>query len=435
MLGVDQEPRRYLVGQAPHLQVNRPDIQVLFAEARRRRRRRRLLGAAVSLILAGAVIAGVIAGGGAHGGAMRSSDGERSAATMKSQASRLLLPSARLAWLDNGILTMGDPVTGAIRTGPAVDAGTSAPLVFAAGRLYWADANRDRAPVREYNLATGKIGHLQPGEAVFASSNGRHLYIARSISELLELPADGSGRPVVLRAPAGWYMSGLAAGWIPTQAAGAIIVYSSPAPDYVEPTARAGLWNPATGRVRILGVGTTIFGAYTPRGSRYSLVAWVPPGRKIALDYSLRITNTSTGATVVVHSPLHHGFAASGAPAFSPGGKLMAVFVRTGRLGYSNGLSRLAIVDTRTGAVRLVPGAALDTTEDAFWAIWLPDSQQILAGALGSAYLVDARTLAVRPFTYFGSSTDGFSAVVLPVRHEAERGTLPPTVTGVTPRS
>ena len=95
----------------------------------------------------------------------------------------------------------------------------------------------------------------------------------------------------------------------------------------------------------------------------------------------------------------------------------MAVFVRTARLGSETGMSRLAIVNTSTGAVRLVPGTVLDTTEDAFWAIWLPGSQQVLlAGAVGSSYLVDARTLAVRPFRYFGNSSDGFSAVVLPSR-------------------
>jgi hypothetical protein len=209
-------------------------------------------------------------------------------------------------------------------------------------------------------------------------------------------------------------MSGLTAGWLPIQAAGAIIVYSSTTPDYVRHTARVGLWNASTGRVRVLGRGISIFGAYTSAAGRYSLVAWAPDSREYAADDSLRITSTSTGATVTVRSPLHHGFVASGAPAFSPGGKQMAIFVRTARLGYSSGLSRLAIVDTSTGAVRLVPGTALYTTEDAFWAIWLPGSQQVLAGAVGSAYLVDAQTLAVRPFRYFGTSSDGFSAVVLP---------------------
>jgi hypothetical protein len=398
--------------------VPSPDIEVLFAEARRRRRRRRLVGTAVSLVLAGAAAAGVIAGGGRHGAAIRTSDGKRPAVAAKSQASRLGLPAVRLAWLDNGLLMVGDPAAGAFRTGPAVDASTSAPLVFAAGRLYWADSYRDDAPIREYDLATGGVRYLQRGEAVFASIDGRHLYIARSSRVLLELPADGSGRPVVLGTPAGWYMSGLSAGWVPMQAAGGIIVHSRDDQRKIPARMREGLWNPATGRVRILGAGIDVVGVYTPPGARYSLLAWAPAVREFARDDSLRITGTSTGATVVVRSPLHHGFAASGAPAFSPDGKQMAVFVRTARLGSSSGMSRLAIVDTSTGAVRLVPGTALDTTEDAFWAIWLPGSQRVLAGAVGSAYVVDPRTLAVRPFTFFGSSTDGFSAIVLPARRE-----------------
>jgi hypothetical protein len=418
MLVADQELRRCPVGESPCLKVDGTDIHVLFAEARRRQRRRRLRRAAICLILAGGVVAGVIAGGGGHGAATRRGNGNRPAMAARSQAPRLALPSVRLAWLDYDQLMIGDLATGSPHGGPAVDASTTAPLVVADQRLYWADANRDRAAIREYDLATGKIEYLPRGDAVFASTDGRHLYIARGSRDLLELPADGSGHPVVLRSPAGWYMSDLTAGWAPTQAAGGIIVDSSPVQDYVPPTARVGLWDPATGRVRTLGVGILIFGVYTPPGARYSLMVWVPPTRKIALNYSLRITNTATGATVVVRSPLHHGFAAGGAPSFSPGGKEMAVFVRTAALGSENGMSRLAIVNTSTGAVRIVPKTALYTTEDAFWTIWLPHSERVLAGALESAYVVDAGTLAVRPFTYFGNSTGGFSAVVLPTPHQ-----------------
>jgi hypothetical protein len=93
----------------------------------------------------------------------------------------------------------------------------------------------------------------------------------------------------------------------------------------------------------------------------------------------------------------------------------MAVFVRTAPLGSSNGMSQLAIISTRSGTVRLVPGTRLNTTEDAFWAMWLPSSQRILAGAMGSAYVVDARTLTVRPFSFLPSNV-GFSAVVVPAR-------------------
>ncbi len=400
------------VVDAPAFQVDGLDIEVLFAEARRRRRHRWLRVVAVSLVLVAAVAVGITVSGGGHGAAIRRGDGRPPAVTARSQPSRLALPAVQLAWVDNGSLMVGDPATGAVRAGPGIDASTSAPLVFAAGQLYWADANRDRAPIRDYDLATGKIRYLPRGEAVFTSTDGRNLYIARNNHLLLELPANGSGRAVLLSAPAGWHMSGITFGWAPTVAAGGIIVYSSGNQDYVPPGAREGLWNPATGQVRILGVGIGLFGVYTPPEARYSLVAWVPPSRDRALVDSLRITNTSTGATVVVRSPLHDGFVAGGGPAFSPGGTEMAVFVRTARLGSSNGMSQLAIVSTRTGVVRLVPGTKLYSTEDAFWAVWLPGSEGIIAGALASAYAVDARTLAARPFTFFPSN-DGFSATVL----------------------
>jgi hypothetical protein len=183
----------------------------------------------------------------------------------------------------------------------------------------------------------------------------------------------------------------------------------------VPSTATEGLWDPTTGQVRILGAGIGLFGVYTPHGGSYSLVAWAPARRGVAEAYSLRISNTLTGTTVAVHSPLSFGFVVEGAPAFSPGGAQMAAFVRTGRLGSSDGMSQLAIVDTRTGAVHLVPGTALYTTEDAFWALWLPGGERVLAGSVGSAYSVDARTVTARPFSFF-ASTDGFSAVVAPAR-------------------
>ncbi len=80
-----------------------------------------------------------------------------------------------------------------------------------------------------------RSGTCRAGEAVFTSLDGRNLYIARNSHVLLELPADGSGRAVVLRAPAGWHMSGITSGWAPTVAAGGIIVYSSGNQDYVPP--------------------------------------------------------------------------------------------------------------------------------------------------------------------------------------------------------
>ena len=414
MLDAEQEPMHgsAVVALDPHPL----DIEVLFVQARQRRRRRRLiLGAAASLVLSGAVAVGVTVGGGG-GGAVQGGGIRPPVPPASSQSSRLALPAVHLAYLDNGSLVIGDPATGALHVGPAVNASSSGPLVSAAGWLYWADANADSAAIRGYDLATGKIEYLPRGEAVFTSADGRDLYIARNSHTLLELRTDGSGRAVVLRAPVGWFMSELRAGWAPTVAAGGVIVSSSDNQNYVPSTATEGLWNPTTGQVRILGVGMGLFGVYTPPGGSYSLVAWAPARRDVAEAYSLRISNTLTGTTVAVHSPLSFGFVAEGAPAFSPGGAQMAAFVRTGRLGSSNGMSQLAIVNTRTGAVHLVPGTALYTTEDAFWALWLPGGQRVLAGSVGSAFAVDARTLTARPFSFF-ASTDGFSAVVAPARH------------------
>jgi hypothetical protein len=413
MLDTEQGPRVSSVVDAAGLLVRGPEIELLFAQARRRRRRRRLLGVAGSVVLAAAVVARVTIGGGGNGTAVRGGDGRRPEATTNASSSRLALPSVRLAWVDNGNLVVGDPATGALRVGPPVDPSLSAPLVLAAGHLYWADASTDGAPIRDYDLASGKIRYLPRGEAVFTSADGRSLYIARNARTLLVLRPDGSGPTGVLRTPAGWFMSGIGPGWAPTVATSGVLVASSDAAGPAGRGPREGVWNLATGQVRTLGAGSTIFGVYAPRRARYSLIAWAPPSRHFARDYPLRITDTATGAVVTARSPLHFGFVAGGAPAFSPGGKQMAVFVRTASLGSASGMSQLAIVDTGTGQVRLVPGTRLFTTEDAFWAMWLPDGQRILAGAVGSAYVVDTRTLTVRPFTFFPNSTDGFSAVVL----------------------
>ncbi len=392
------------------------DAEAIFEQARRRRRRRQraIAGALSAVLLAGIGSWLAVAGGGGGGPAVRGGDRDRPAATTaQSRSDSIARPAVRLAWVDSaGQLNIGDPATGADHAGPVVDDSPTAPLVFAAGRLYWADGNRPVAPIRDYDIATGKISYLAPGEAVFTSADGRHLYIARDASTLLELPADGAGRPAVLRLPAGWYLSGIGPGWVPTVAQPGIFVSTSRAPDTAPRGARLGIWTPATGQVRVLGVGLSIVAVYTPPAGHYSLIAWVPAGGGMPRDDSFRITSTATMATVTVRSPLGYGFAAGGSPAFSPGGTQLAVFARTATLGSTNGMSRLAIVSVRTGAVRILPGTALFTTEDAFWALWLPGGRRILAGAVGSAYAADPQTLTARPFAFF-PSTDGFSATVL----------------------
>jgi hypothetical protein len=401
---------------APGRQARTADAEALFEQARRRRRRRRQVGAVViSLMMAGAAAAGLAIGGGHHDAAARAGDEGRPTSTATARAARFTLPAVRLAWVDSGgYLNVGDLATGAQHAGPVIDASESAALVSVGGQVYWPDSNRNVAPIRDYDLAAGKIRYLPGGESVFAAGDGRHVYIVRNGSTLIELRADGSGTPAVLRVPAGWYVSGHAYQWFPWEGtvAGGILVYSTNEPDYLPDSAWEGVWNPRTGQVRVLGQGYLIESAYTPPGARYSLIVWIPPSREVARDFHFRITNTSTLATVTVRSPLHHGFAVSGALAFSPGGSDVAVFARTSPLG---GLSKLAIASTRTGAVRLVNTPAFATTEDSFWALWLPRGQVLLAGAATSGYAVDTRTLAAIPFSDF-PGMDGYSAIALPAR-------------------
>jgi hypothetical protein len=208
------------------------DVEALFAEARRRRSRRRLAGVVVALILAGSVTAGVTIGGSHHGVPLTGKRDHPAAAARRASV-KSLLPPAPLAWIDTGSqLQIGDLATGTRRIGPATDSSPSAPLVSAGGRLYWSDFGQNVAPIREYVLATGKIGYLARGEAVFAAADGRHLYIVAGTTRLIELRGNGSGPPTLLNVPAGWHISGnLAVQWDGT-VAGGIIVYTRIDQDY-----------------------------------------------------------------------------------------------------------------------------------------------------------------------------------------------------------
>jgi hypothetical protein len=92
---------------------------------------------------------------------------------------------------------------------------------------------------------------------------------------------------------------------------------------------------------------------------------------------------------------------------------------------YNAPYSVLAIVNTTNGALRLVHAARFVTTEDVGWARWLPGGNRLIAGAEGGSCMVDATTLAVRPFSIFGSAGEdinasggiNFSATVLPARN------------------
>ena len=387
------------------------EAEALFAEAHRRRRRRRLAGGVACLLLAGSAAAGLSAAWPGDGAG--TPHGHPGAAAARGPG--FTMPPVRVAWVDDsGQLHIGDLATGTQRVMATVDASPADPMIAAGGKLFWAGINENAEPVREYDIGTGKIRYLPRGNSVFTSADGRHLYIVQTGTRLIELPADGTGAPRQLALPAGWHMSGLLGNW---PAAGGIVVYSSDADPSRHPVTLA-VWNPATGTVKIIGRGLDVIDAYTPPGARYSLLAWTPAG---CLQHCpVGITNTATLASLTVRSPNRYGFTYGGlftSGAFSPDGTRLAVFLNTTNPQDSNNepVSEPAIVDTRTGSLRLVRAARLGTYEDAGWARWLPGGHRLIVGAEVGSYAVDAESLSVRPLSFGPGNDINFSATVLPV--------------------
>ena len=279
----------------------------------------------------------------------------------------------------------------------------------------------------EFDPATGTTVRLGPGIGVFPSADGRHAYVERTSTSLVELRASGRGVLRRLHTPAGWYLVPTAAGEVTAGAGGAGILVSSRPDGPSRSPWNLATWDPATGKVTLVARGAAAVGAYTAPGGRNSLIAWAP-APCMSGNCPIEITNTATRATVTARSPLPYGFAQGAA--FSPDGTRLAVFERTASINSSccANNSVLAIVNTRTGAVRAVRAARLVTQEDAGWILWLPGGRRLLAGALAYSYAVDATTYAARPFFFFPQTADGpdadhnimdtpdinFSAVLLP---------------------
>ena len=337
------------------------------------------------------------------------------------------LPTATVAWVDyDGQLHIGDVATLAQHVAGTIPAWAGAGwLVEAGARIYGADS----PVIREFDPATGRTLRLGPGEGVFPSADGRHAYVERTSTSLVELRADGRGVLRRLHTPVGWYLLPGVAGQVTAGGGEASILVSSRPDGSSRRPRNLATWNSATGQVTQVARGAVAVGAYTPPGGRDSLVAWAPASCTFTFrTCPMEITDTATRATVTVRSPLPFGFAQGAA--FSPDGTRLAVFERTASTNSSccANNSVLAIVNTRTGAVRAVQAARLVTQEDAGWILWLPGGTRLLAGALAYSYVVDATTYAARPFFFFPQTADGpvadhnimdipdvnFSAVLLP---------------------
>jgi hypothetical protein len=318
-----------------------------------------------------------------------------------------------VAWVDDqGGLHVGDLVTGRQRRVATVSADPTMPLVSAGGRLYWVDPGGGDLRgyghwpdvVRSLDLATGRIRSIAPGQAVFASADRRHVFIAWTGTDVIEVPADGPGPARQLTVPRGWLVAGNGgvAGGGPGDlgvAGDGILVQASGYQDPPEPT-MLGLWDPHTGTVRALGRMANgnygLIGATTLPGGHAGLVATLPASCGTAPGFRcVRITNTATLSSVTVRSRSRYGFGNGGA--FSADGRWLAAFVITGVGSRHAGPSaRLAIVNTRTGRLRLVPGARYLIGAATLWAGGIPGREEILAGGPANAYLVNAVTLAKR---------------------------------------
>jgi hypothetical protein len=399
---------------APSTQTS-PDegrIRVLFDAARRRRRRRlRLTGIVMSLVLAAGASAVAVTFSRQSGSPV----GSRPAGAARAGSGPGGPRSPLVAWFDYGSrLHVGDLATRAQRVVTEADADPSTPMAEAGGRVYWINVGTSFQFVQALDLATGKISDLGLGQSVFPSADGQRIFIAEANS-VTEVPAaGGAGRQ--LSPPPGWYLPGDGTGGPldqPMAVAGGILVQSSPAQARPVPVTLAD-WDVRTGHVTVLGrvisADFGVIGVSTPPGSGPGLVAWVPPACRIWC--AIRIASTSTDSGPTLRSPLGHGFALGGA--FSPDGRQLAVFVNR-TPGQGGEWAQLAIANSRTGALRLVPGVRIVVGEAVSWARWLPGGRQLIVAGLRGSYLVNAATRSAKPFTFrHDRSGPNYSAVIVP---------------------
>ncbi|MDE3132947.1 MAG: hypothetical protein KGL15_02660, partial [Acidobacteriota bacterium] len=381
--------------------------EAIIPEARRRGRRRRACSALTAIGCAGAAVAVApigIGGGSAVLGRSRSPLGS-AGVRGPSRA-----PAPVVAWGDyQGVFHLGDVATGRQLQIAAVPAADSAGglVAYEHGRVLWG-YGKDR--IGTLTIATGKMSiAVVRGTSVIASPGGARLYVDQGTTDFLELNA-ATMRPIRRWAiPARW----TASPWVARAVAGGLILM------HTGRSGGLGIWRPGH-RVQPFGVAVgayTTLAVYTPPAGGYSLVAWqsrcADGGSGVGSGCPLAITNTATHKTVTVPSPTGYGFTGG---AFSPDGTQLAVYVNTDNPSdsFSTPRSELAIVKTATGALRLEPKVKLITEEDAAWATWLPSGRQLLTGALSATYLVDAHSLAARPFYFDPGLTRSFSIMESP---------------------
>src|SRR5262249_20831971 len=153
--------------------------------ARRRRRRIRLTVGMIAAVLAGSA-AVLLANGPHHNRAPVRP--HASAAAL----SAVQLPAVHVAWVDyNGRLHIGSLTTAQWRVAPAPTSDPVVPLIAERAPPHWVTTGGTSWQIESLAPAPGGIASPGFGMAVFASPDGRQVFIAQPGESLLGSPAAG----------------------------------------------------------------------------------------------------------------------------------------------------------------------------------------------------------------------------------------------------
>jgi hypothetical protein len=391
------------------------ESELLFREARQRRRRRWLVAGIVMAIVAAVVIVTVTLSGTKPPVAPSASPPPTAPARPITSATA----PPHVAWADyNGMLHVGDLSGFSQRAVAQADADPTAPLVTAGGRVIWVRSQypnpngsftTSASPdVFAYDTATGKTEWIASGTQVMASVDRTFVYVETDSRHLSEYWLNGTPRGRTLRFPTGWFLlkSGLNSDPSPVVANGILVVSTPYSHSSIQPNdGTLAIWDPTNGDVRALGEAWQLSATYTAPGARSSLVAWYPASCGASHSCTLQITNTADYSSRLVASPGGHFLWGGG---FSPDGSQLAVFANSADI-HGDPTAQLALVNTQSGALRLVRGVYVYVGDSVHWADWLPDGRHLITGHLGGGFgssapavdaLVDSQTLQVSPFRF-----------------------------------
>ena len=214
----------------------------------------------------------------------------------------------RVAWSDyEGNLHIGNLSGLGEEVVAQTDADPTASLLAVGGGIFWV---RSMSPtpdgtvnpiadptVQRYDLATGAVTSLGPGNQVFASVNRSYVYVATATgtgqfaqftsTQLAQFTSGGQPTGHDLHIPSGWFLSDTNLLGDPTPViANGILVQSSPVQIGRSPLTLA-IWDPSTHHVQIIGKVWKVIGTYTsPRGHTVSLRGFQPAARLFTTAHS-----------------------------------------------------------------------------------------------------------------------------------------------------